>query len=70
MIDLPTIAGFICAIAAINWGLVEFNGTDLVAQYSPSAQVKTYVRYLIGAAGLYFFLYCFTLAKVPKTKML
>lgn len=67
MLDLITLAAIVCAIAAINWGLVEYNGTDLVALASPNAQVKTYARYVIGLCGLYFGLYAVTqLPKVPK----
>jgi uncharacterized membrane protein YuzA (DUF378 family) len=40
--------------AAINWGLVAFNGTDLVAMASVgSADIEKYTKYAIGAAGVY-----------------
>lgn len=71
MIDLITLAAWVCVIASLNWSIVEYSGYDLVAQVSPNPQVKMYIRYFIGVCALYFGLYAVTqLPKVPKTRAL
>lgn len=69
MLDLITLTAVVCAIAAINWGLVAYNGTDLVATVVPNSQYQMYVKYAIGLCGLYFGLYAVTqLPKIPKVR--
>lgn len=38
---------------ALNWGLVAFNGTDLVQQLTGGGDIEKYVKYAVAAAGLY-----------------
>ncbi len=40
-------------VAAVNWGLVAFNGTDLVQVITGEGDVEMYVKYAIAAVGLY-----------------
>jgi uncharacterized membrane protein YuzA (DUF378 family) len=40
--------------AAINWGLVAYNGTDIVDKLTPgNPNIERGVKLVIGAAGLY-----------------
>lgn len=39
--------------AAINWGLVAYNGTDLVAMATGGADIEKYTKYAIGIIGAY-----------------
>ncbi|NBU33997.1 DUF378 domain-containing protein [bacterium] len=43
----------ILIIAAVNWALVAYNGTDLVAMITGPGEMEKYVKYAIGAVGLY-----------------
>jgi len=38
---------------ALNWGLVAFNGTDLVKQLTGGGDIEKYVKFAVAAAGLY-----------------
>jgi uncharacterized membrane protein YuzA (DUF378 family) len=43
-------------VGAINWGLVAYNGTDLVTMLASTTgqpMVDKYVKYAVGLAGLY-----------------
>ncbi|NDD83052.1 DUF378 domain-containing protein [bacterium] len=39
--------------AAINWGLNAYDGTDLVKIATGGGEIEKYVKYAIGAAGVY-----------------
>lgn len=47
LVQILVIAG------ALNWGLVAFNGTDLVQQLTGGGDIEKYVKYAVAAAGLY-----------------
>jgi len=56
MIDQPTlllIVQVILIVAAINWGLVALNGTDLVKLITGGGDADKYVKIAVGAAGVY-----------------
>ena len=38
---------------ALNWGLVAYNGTDLVQQLTGGGDIEKYVKFAVAAAGLY-----------------
>lgn len=38
---------------ALNWGLVAFNGTDLVKQITGGGDIEKYAKFAVAAAGLY-----------------
>jgi uncharacterized membrane protein YuzA (DUF378 family) len=38
---------------ALNWGLVAFNGTDLVQQLTGGGDIEKYVKFAVAAAGIY-----------------
>jgi uncharacterized membrane protein YuzA (DUF378 family) len=38
---------------AINWALVAYNGTDLVNLITGGGDFAKYVKYTVGAAGVY-----------------
>lgn len=44
----------ILIIGAVNWGLVAYNGTDLVRQVTGPGDIERYVKYAVAAAGIYF----------------
>lgn len=44
----------ILIVGAINWGLVAYNGTDLVKQITGGGDIEMYVKYAVAAAGVYF----------------
>lgn len=44
----------ILIVGAINWGLVAYNGTDLVEQVTGGGDIEKYVKYAVAAAGVYF----------------
>jgi uncharacterized membrane protein YuzA (DUF378 family) len=50
-LDINTIVMILMIAGAINWGLVAYNGTDLVAYTGP--KIEKYVKYAVGAAGAY-----------------
>lgn len=39
--------------AAVNWGLVAHNNTDLVKMATGGGDLEKYAKYAIAAAGLY-----------------
>lgn len=39
---------------AVNWGLVAYNGTDLVDLVTGGGEPARYVKYLVALAGIYF----------------
>lgn len=47
LVQLLLIAG------ALNWGLIAFNGTDLVNKLTKGGQIEKYVKFAVGFAGLY-----------------
>ena len=38
---------------AINWGLVAYNGTDLVHSLTHGGDIEKYVKFAVSAAGVY-----------------
>lgn len=38
---------------ALNWGLVAYNGTDMVAKITKGGEPEKYAKLLVAAAGLY-----------------
>lgn len=38
---------------AVNWGLVAYNGMDLVTMATRGGDFDRYVKYAVGLAGLY-----------------
>lgn len=50
-LDINTIVMILMIAGAINWGLVAYNGTDLVAYAGPTPE--KYIKYAVGAAGAY-----------------
>jgi len=38
---------------AINWGLVAYNGTDVVKMATGGGDIEKYVKYLVAVAGIY-----------------
>ena len=50
-LDINTIVMILMIAGAINWGLVAYNGTDLVAYAGP--KLDKYIKYAVGAAGAY-----------------
>jgi uncharacterized membrane protein YuzA (DUF378 family) len=43
-------------IGAINWGLIAYNGTDLVTMLASTVgqpMVEKYIKYAVGIAGAY-----------------
>jgi len=52
---LKTIVALLVIVGAINWGLVAYNGTDLVTagtQMVGQPQLDRIVKLVVGAAGL------------------
>lgn len=43
----------ILIVAALNWGLVAFNGTDLVKMITGGGDIEKYAKFAVAAAGLY-----------------
>jgi uncharacterized membrane protein YuzA (DUF378 family) len=39
-------------IAALNWGLVAFNGTDLVKMVTGGGNIEKYAKFAVAAVGL------------------
>ena len=53
---LKLVITILVIVGAINWGLVAYNGTDLVtigAKAVGQPPVERYVKLAVGAAGLY-----------------
>jgi uncharacterized membrane protein YuzA (DUF378 family) len=53
---LKLVITLLVIVGAINWGLVAYNGTDLVTLGTKAVgqpQVERYVKLAVGAAGLY-----------------
>jgi len=38
---------------AINWGLVAYNGTDVVKMATGGGDIEKYVKYIVAVAGIY-----------------
>ena len=47
LVQILVIAG------ALNWGLVAFNGTDLVQQLTGGGDIEKYVKFAVSGAGIY-----------------
>jgi uncharacterized membrane protein YuzA (DUF378 family) len=47
LVQILVIAG------ALNWGLVAFNGTDLVQQLTGGGDIEKYVKFAVAGAGIY-----------------
>ncbi len=47
LVQILVIAG------AVNWGLVAYNGTDLVTMATGGGDIEKYVKFAVAAAGLY-----------------
>lgn len=39
--------------AALNWGLVAYNGTDLVKLATGGGDIEKYAKFAVAAAGAY-----------------
>ena len=50
---LVLIVQIILIVGAVNWGLVAYNGTDLVKTLVGSGNAEKYVKMAVGVAGLY-----------------
>jgi uncharacterized membrane protein YuzA (DUF378 family) len=50
---LVLIIQVILIVGAVNWGLVAYNGTDLVKTLVGSGNAEKYVKMAVGLAGLY-----------------
>ena len=42
----------ILIIAALNWGLVAYNGTDLVKMVTGGGEIEKYAKFAVAAVGL------------------
>jgi uncharacterized membrane protein YuzA (DUF378 family) len=42
----------ILIIAALNWGLVAYNGTDLVKIVTGGGEIEKYAKFAVAAVGL------------------
>ena len=52
--NFDTLVTILLIVAAINWGLVAYNGTDLVDKLTPqNPTADRYIKLAIGLAGLY-----------------
>jgi uncharacterized membrane protein YuzA (DUF378 family) len=51
--NIVLIVQIIVAIGALNWGLVAFNGTDLVKALVGAGDVDRYIKIAVGLAGAY-----------------
>lgn len=49
--DVNTIVLILLIAGALNWGLVAYNGVDVVAYAGPD--LEKYIKYLVGLAGAY-----------------
>ncbi len=47
------IVQIVLIVAALNWGLVAYNNTDLVRIVTGGGQFERYAKFAVGAAGLY-----------------
>lgn len=47
LVQILVIAG------AINWGLVAYNGTDLVTMATGGGDIEKYAKFAVAAAGVY-----------------
>ena len=47
------LAQILVIAGALNWGLVAFNGTDLVQQLTGGGDIEKYVKFAVAAAGIY-----------------
>jgi uncharacterized membrane protein YuzA (DUF378 family) len=63
---IKMIVTLLVIVGAINWGLIAYNGTDLVTMLAATVgqpMVDRYVKYAVGLAGVYS-LYQFYLTNV------
>lgn len=51
---LLNIVQILIIAGALNWGLVAFNGTDLVKQLTGGGDIEKYVKFTVAAAGVYY----------------
>ena len=52
--NLDTLVTILLIVAALNWGLLAYNGTDLVTKLTPkNPTAERYIKLAIGLAGLY-----------------
>lgn len=51
---LLTVVHALLIAGALNWGLVAYNGTDLVKTLTGGGDFERYVKYIVALAGLYF----------------
>jgi uncharacterized membrane protein YuzA (DUF378 family) len=47
------LAQILVIAGALNWGLVAYNGTDLVQQLTGGGDIEKYVKFAVAAAGIY-----------------
>jgi uncharacterized membrane protein YuzA (DUF378 family) len=52
-LNIQTIALLLVIVGAINWGIVAYNGTDLVKVVITVPQYERYVKYVVAAAGVF-----------------
>lgn len=43
----------ILIVAALNWGFVAYNNTDLVRLATGGGHIEKYAKFAVGAAGAY-----------------
>jgi uncharacterized membrane protein YuzA (DUF378 family) len=43
----------ILIVSALNWGLVAYNGKDLVALVTKGGKIEQYTKFAIALAGVY-----------------
>ncbi len=50
---ITLIVQLLLVAGAYNWGLVAYNGTDLVKLAVGEGQIERYIKYAIALAGLF-----------------
>mgnify|MGYP000208955774 CR=1 FL=1 len=50
---LMMIVQILLIAGAVNWGLVAYNGTDVVAMATGGGDIEKYVKYIVAVAGVY-----------------
>lgn len=51
--QIMMVVQIVLVISAVNWGLVAYNGMDLVKQVLGTGTAEKLVKYFIGLVGLY-----------------
>jgi uncharacterized membrane protein YuzA (DUF378 family) len=51
--NITILVQIILIIAAINWGVVAYNNTDIVKLVTNGGDIEKYVKYGVGIAGVY-----------------